>query len=54
MNPLEVSRRGFVGGALAAAVASSVREQSELAAVEGGAPDQLFWGDLHNHNAVGW
>ena len=54
MNPLEVSRRGFVGGALAAAVASSVREQSELAAVEGGAPDQLFWGDLHNHNAVGY
>lgn len=54
MNALKVNRRGFVGGALAAAVASTVREESQLVAAENGSSHQLFWGDLHNHNAVGY
>ena len=54
MNSIQVNRRGFVGGALAAAVASTVREQPQLGAGEDGSNHQLFWGDLHNHNAVGY
>ena len=54
MDPLEVTRRGFVGGALAAAVLSGMRPQAELAADDDAGGMQLFWGDLHNHNAVGY
>ncbi len=54
MEPIEFSRRGFVGGAVAAAVVAGVREHSQLAAQEGDGGLQLFWGDLHNHNAVGY
>jgi hypothetical protein len=54
MKPIEVTRRGFVGGAFAAAIASGVREESQLLSAEADGSPRLFWGDLHNHNAVGY
>ncbi|MEQ8787227.1 MAG: DUF3604 domain-containing protein [Pirellulaceae bacterium] len=54
MEPLELSRRGFVGGALAAAVLAGHRPQSQLLGAEEKDGHQLYWGDLHNHNAVGY
>jgi len=54
MPPLEIDRRSFVGGALAATVLSAARPKSELYAQEASGQKQLFWGDLHNHNAVGY
>jgi hypothetical protein len=54
MQPLEVTRRGFVGGALAAAMLTGMRPQSQLAADEDSDRLNLYWGDLHNHNAVGY
>jgi len=50
---MEVSRRGFVGGVLAAVV-GGVRERSQLEAADKSDRFQLYWGDLHNHNAVGY
>lgn len=55
MDPIQVNRRSFVGGAVAATVLSGVRERAQLLADEkDSASPQLFWGDLHNHNAVGY
>ncbi|MAG92777.1 MAG: hypothetical protein CMJ48_03380 [Planctomycetaceae bacterium] len=54
MNPFQLDRRRFVCGALAAVLAPGSRERSTLSAAEQGGPRQLFWGDLHNHNAVGY
>jgi hypothetical protein len=54
LNSMEVNRREFVGGALAAALVCGVREQSQLAAADDLQRFQLYWGDLHNHNAVGY
>jgi hypothetical protein len=54
MEPIEVTRREFVGGALAAAVLSGTRHQSQLAASQDQSHLNLYWGDLHNHNAVGY
>lgn len=51
---MEVNRREFVGGTLAAALACGVREQSQLDAADRSDRPQLYWGDLHNHNAVGY
>ena len=51
---MEVSRREFVGGALASALVGGVREQSQLDAANRSGPLQLYLGDLHNHNAVGY
>lgn len=50
----EFSRRGFIGGAVATAVLSASRQESILSAAEDDSRFQLFWGDLHNHNAVGY
>lgn len=54
VNRREVNRREFVGGALATALVHGVREQSELEAADSSHKHQLYWGDLHNHNAVGY
>ena len=54
MQPNELSRRGFVGSAVAAALLSGVREKAQLLGAEDKEGQQLFWGDLHNHNAVGY
>ncbi len=54
-EPPPLTRREFVGGTMAATVLAGLRTSSQLAAAEpGGAKRQLFWGDLHNHNAVGY
>ena len=54
MSGCEFTRRRFVTGAVAATLASGVRSQSELSAGQSSAPHTLYWGDLHNHNAVGY
>lgn len=54
MEPTDMTRRDFVGGALAAAVLSGMRPQSLLSANDDAARFGLYWGDLHNHNAVGY
>lgn len=54
MSPIEFSRRGFIGGAVATTVLSAARQQSELSAADDASRFKLFWGDLHNHNAVGY
>jgi len=43
-----------VGGALAAAIVSGIREESQLCGADQADKRQLYWGDLHNHNAVGY
>ena len=54
MENENVSRRQFVGTALAGALLSGVRMESKAETKEGGGNYRLFWGDLHNHNAVGY
>ncbi|QDU97754.1 DUF3604 domain-containing protein [Lignipirellula cremea] len=54
MGPLEFNRRHFLGGALAAAAVSTAPARSALTAGADQERLQLFWGDLHNHNAVGY
>ncbi|MHC4994075.1 MAG: DUF3604 domain-containing protein [Planctomycetota bacterium] len=51
-----ITRRGFVGGSLVAPLLGAVRPRSRALASEGdeGSGYQLYWGDLHNHNAVGY
>lgn len=51
---VEIDRREFVGGTVATAILSGVREQAQLCVTGSDAVPQLFWGDLHNHNAVGY
>lgn len=48
-----ISRRRFVQAGLGAAVLG-LRETTQLQGTSSPAPYQLFWGDLHNHNAVGY
>ncbi|HCO93861.1 MAG TPA: hypothetical protein DIU00_07920 [Phycisphaerales bacterium] len=51
----KLTRREFVGGSLAASLLGSVYEESHAQEdATGGAKYELFWGDLHNHNAVGY
>ena len=56
METLDLGRRGFVGGALAAALLAEMRPESKLHGAEKGAGGKLnlYFGDLHNHNAVGY
>jgi hypothetical protein len=49
-----MTRRQFVGATVAAAVLADFRETSHACAAEAGSKFRLFWGDLHNHNAVGY
>ena len=55
MADQKLTRREFVSGSLAASLlpgmADASRAQGEAA---DGAGYKLFWGDLHNHNAVGY
>ena len=56
MSDFEVSRRAFIGSSLAAPLLGFARPSSRAQAAPGdeGARYQLYWGDLHNHNAVGY
>lgn len=50
-----ITRRDFVGTALAASVAGAVPLEARLVAdSEASGRRRLYWGDLHNHNAVGY
>lgn len=49
-----MTRREFVGAGLAAAALAGIRPAAQLQAAPGGGHYRLFWGDLHNHNAVGY
>jgi hypothetical protein len=53
-NQRELTRWEFVGGGLAAVVLSGMRPQSVQFAANDFARMSLYWGDLHNHNAVGY
>ncbi|MAX35427.1 hypothetical protein [Gimesia sp.] len=53
-DPQKINRRTFLGESVAATVLSGVRVDSELHGSETDNRFQLFWGDLHNHNAVGY
>lgn len=46
-----MKRRGFVGGAL---TLLGMRPTAQLAQAQDGGQLNLYWGDLHNHNAVGY
>ena len=54
MSPVELSRRQFVGASLAAGSLAGMRQVSQLHGSDANNRQQLFWGDLHNHNAVGY
>jgi len=58
MSDHEMSRRQFVGGSVAASLLAGVQAESQAESrAEGerdGAKYRLFWGDLHNHNEVGY
>ncbi len=54
MDTPEFSRRGFMGGAVATAVLCASHPKSQLSAADDESRYQLYWGDLHNHNAVGY
>lgn len=53
MSDQEFTRRQFVGGSLAGWLWAAVQIESRAKGNEG-ANYRLFWGDLHNHNAVGY
>ncbi|UCG31660.1 MAG: hypothetical protein JSU68_08325, partial [Phycisphaerales bacterium] len=53
MSRQTLSRRQFMGGALAVSVATAGRAETHTASSDG-TRWRLFWGDLHNHNAVGY
>jgi hypothetical protein len=51
----KLTRRQFVGGSLGASLLANVRIESEARdEMAVGSKYKLFWGDLHNHNAVGY
>ena len=49
-----LTRRQFVGTTVAASLLAGLRDSSQLQAATASNRHQLFWGDLHNHNAVGY
>jgi hypothetical protein len=49
-----MTRRQFVRGAVAGALLVGARAESRAEAPGGDGRYRLFWGDLHNHNAVGY
>ncbi len=54
MSSPGITRREFVGGSLAGITLLGAREQSRAAGQGSDGAYQLYWGDLHNHNAVGY
>src|SRR5262245_20322862 len=51
--PSKMTRRQFVGGAVACALLGA-RPESRAEGPGAAVTHRLFWGDLHNHNAVGY
>src|SRR5687768_4220402 len=54
MEWIDLTRRQFVGASLAAGALAGLHEQSQLHGADSKDRQQLFWGDLHNYNAVGY
>ena len=54
MSDHAITRRRFVGGSVAASLLAAVGHESRAESDEKGAKYRLFWGDLHNHNEVGY
>ncbi|MCZ6793636.1 MAG: DUF3604 domain-containing protein [Planctomycetota bacterium] len=54
MRKTQLTRREFVGGALAASLLPGLRARPESRTFGSKGSHRLFWGDLHNHNAVGY
>ena len=56
MSTNDITRRQFVAGSLIAPLVGAARTQSRARVdpADDGAKYKLFWGDLHNHNAVGY
>lgn len=54
MNQTDLNRRNFLRQSVASSVLAGLRVQSELNGSEEESPLKLYWGDLHNHNAVGY
>jgi hypothetical protein len=54
MNSPKINRRNFLGNSLASSLLAGGRVQSEVNGAENQNGLKLFWGDLHNHNAVGY
>jgi hypothetical protein len=53
MHPRPITRRQFVHGSAAGALLGA-RPEAQAEEASGGVTYRLFWGDLHNHNAVGY
>ena len=53
MPPIPFHRRYFLGGSIAATLLTGLRE-SQLSGSDSSPRPRLYWGDLHNHNAVGY
>jgi Protein of unknown function (DUF3604) len=55
MTDQKLTRREFVGGSLAASLLTSMPIESQAKDETAGRMKyNLFWGDIHNHNAVGY
>lgn len=54
MTAHEFSRRHFLTGTLGAAALAQFRAEMTVKGSSGEESYRLFWGDLHNHNAVGY
>ncbi len=54
MSNHDLTRRQFVGGSLAAPLLGGMQVYSRAEDEPDGAKYRLFWGDLHNHNEVGY
>lgn len=54
MPDSEISRRRFVGGSLASTLLAGMPVESHAEGGRDGAKYKLYWGDLHNHCAVGY
>jgi len=51
---MSMQRREFLGTAMAATLLTGMRTESKFSAQENSGAMKLYWGDLHNHNAVGY
>jgi hypothetical protein len=54
MPSAKINRREFVHGTLASALLAGGRAEARSEGPAGKVTHRLFWGDLHNHNAVGY
>jgi hypothetical protein len=54
MSDSGLTRREFVGGSLAASLLAGMTVESHAEGDADGAKRRLYWGDLHNHNEVGY